>query len=110
VSDPRHPNVHDVIDAPELGLDVPAREAAAMLAKLEAASAVLRVAAACAHETNGHEPEPGPLLTVKQAAALANMSPEEFYRRRRFEPAKVRLGHRTVRVSERKLRRILGGT
>jgi hypothetical protein len=48
-------------------------------------------------------------LTVGQAASLAGLTVEQFYRRKVFRPAIVKLGHRTRRVNERKLRRILAG-
>jgi hypothetical protein len=51
-SPPVRPTLADLLDSPELGLDVPPREAAAMLAKVEAAAAVLRVAAARASKSS----------------------------------------------------------
>jgi hypothetical protein len=50
------------------------------------------------------------MLTVQQAAALAGMTVAQFYRRKGFRPAVVKMGHRTIRVSNRKLRRILTET
>jgi hypothetical protein len=79
------------------------------LAKVEALRE--RIAAA-RHEGNGSEPEPtggDGFVTAEQAASLAGVTVEQFYRRRAFRPAIVKYGHRTMRVNERKLRRILAG-
>lgn len=85
------------------------------LSPAEAASAAADLAtllAALARRAAEREPERtengAALLTVERAAALAGVTVEQFYRRKRFRPACVRLGHRTLRVNERKLRRILG--
>jgi hypothetical protein len=65
------PALAEVIDSPELGLDVPPREAAAMLAKVEAAAAVLRVAAARASEGSGRPVGAGAddMLAAEHASA-----------------------------------------
>jgi excisionase family DNA binding protein len=67
VSDARvHPTLAGVLDRPELGLDVPPREAAAMLAKLAAAAEVLRARLG---------PADGSLLTVEQVATRLAVKP-----------------------------------
>jgi acyl dehydratase len=80
-----------------------------LLAKLAGVVAVLNVAAAA--QTAEHEGRAADgMLTVEQAAALAGVTADQFYRRKRFRSAVVKLGHRTLRVSDRKLRRILAET
>ena len=74
------------------------------LAKLHAAVSVL--AARTVAEPHDDEGESG-MLTVDEAASLAGVSSESFRRRARFRPAVVRLGHRTLRVDAKRLRRIL---
>jgi hypothetical protein len=56
VSDPRHPSVHDVLDAPALALKFDATAAAEMLAKVEGLAAVLREAARAAPPQASAEP------------------------------------------------------
>jgi excisionase family DNA binding protein len=69
-SPPVRPMLADVLDSPELGLDLPPREAAAMLAKVEAAAAVLRVAAARASQGSGRPDGAGAdeMLTAEHAS------------------------------------------
>jgi hypothetical protein len=52
-------------------------------------------------------PDPGKLISVPEAACMAGVTAEQFYRRTAFRPATVKLGHRTMRVDEKRLRRIL---
>jgi hypothetical protein len=47
------------------------------------------------------------MLTVEQAAVIAGVTVAQFHHRAKFRPAKVKLGHRTVRVNRRKLLRII---
>jgi hypothetical protein len=49
------------------------------------------------------------MLEVPEAAHLAGVTVKQFYRRRVFRPAIVKLGHRTARVNASKLHRILAG-
>lgn len=49
------------------------------------------------------------LLTVEAAAKLAGVSREAFLRRKRFRSTIVKIGHRTLRVSEKRLLRVLDG-
>lgn len=58
---------------------------------------------------NGEQPEPGEdgMLTPEAAARIAGLTVDALRRRKAFRPAIVKLGHRTLRVDERKLRRIL---
>ena len=52
-------------------------------------------------------PDPGKLISVADAARMAGVTAEQFYRRTAFRPAIVKLGHRTMRVDEKRLLRIL---
>jgi hypothetical protein len=90
------------------GLPEPAR--LRLLAAAEGVAAVLRLPPTGRPSANGTPSAPGEMLTAQAAAALAGVTPEQFYRRKRFRAAIVRLGHRTLRVDERKLRRILAET
>ena len=102
------PRLTDLLEAPERAMDLTLPEAAALLAKAEGLAAVARarLAAIPAGTRNG---PPDDMLTVPEAAQLAGVTVTQFYRRRVFRPAIVKLGHRTVRVSENRLRRILDG-
>jgi len=79
-------------------------EATDQLGRLQMAVSVLAARATAQPREDHAAPE---MLTVEQAASIAGMSAEAFLRRSRFRPAVVRLGHRTLRVDERKLRRVL---
>ena len=96
------------LDAPDEVSTLPATERAMLATKVSAL--VLALAT-----TRSVDPAPAPdvsaakpgYLTIVQAAELAAVTPEAFRRRNTFRPAIVRLGHRTLRVDERRLRRIL---
>ena len=104
--DPRPvPTLADLLDAPERALDLDPVEAARLLATVGALEAVLRARVA-APERNGDGAEAA-MLSVEQAAGIAGVTVEAFYRRKAFRSSIVKLGHRTRRVNERKLRRIL---
>ena len=82
----------------------------AALAALQGAIAA-RLAAAPVHALNGEAAAASDgLLPVEEAARLAGVTVKEFYRRKALRPAVVKLGHRTIRVNERKLHRILAGS
>jgi excisionase family DNA binding protein len=100
----------DLLDSPELGLDVPPREAAAMLAKVEAAAAVLRVAAARASQGSGRPDGAGAdeMLTADQAARRTGMSKRLLYKKAKADelPFAHRVpGARIVRFSARGIER-----
>ena len=52
-------------------------------------------------------PDQGRLIAVEDAAKMAGVTASQFYRLAAFKPAVVKLGHRTLRVNEARLRRIL---
>jgi hypothetical protein len=81
-----------------------------LLAAAEGVAAVLRLASTAQQPEKRSGSQPGAMLTVPEAAQLAGVTVEQFYRRKRFRPAIVKLGHRTARVDEKKLRRILSET
>jgi hypothetical protein len=58
---------------------------------------------------NGEPPTQDGLLSIEAAARLAGVTREQFLRREAFRPAVVKLGHRTRRVDQKRLRRILTG-
>jgi hypothetical protein len=72
------------------------------LAAIQAAAAALLLSAPT--QNGDHD---GPTVPVEQAAAMASVTVDQFYRRKRFRPAIVTLGHRTKVVNVVKLRRIL---
>lgn len=94
-----------LITEPERALELAPMDAVRLLAQLEGLAAVVRLAAvakpAALPEANGG------LITPVEAARLAGLSVRQLYRRRALRPALVRVGHRTLRVDERKLRRLL---
>jgi hypothetical protein len=102
-------------------LDIDPGEVAGLPAEslpgLLAALAALQTAVAARLATGSQfseasKPEDGSptLIDVQEAAAMAGMTVQQFYRRQRFRRAVVKLGHRTLRVDERKLRRIIAET
>jgi hypothetical protein len=103
------PDVRDLLDDPAAVERMSPAEAAAAFAELAPLVAALaeRMAQREAVPKRAENGADG-LVTVEQAAALAGVTVAQFYRRRAFRPAVVRLGHRTLRVNERKLRRLLG--
>jgi hypothetical protein len=98
----------ELVDRPELALSLAPTDAAAMLAKLAGVVAVLNVAASAQTPPPGERDSDG-MLKPDDAARIAGLTRKEFYRRKVFRPACVKAGHRTLRVNERKLRRILAG-
>jgi hypothetical protein len=101
-------NLAELVDRPELALSLAPTDAAAMLAKLAGVVAVLNVAASMQTPPPDERDGDG-MLKPAEAARIAGLTVKEFYRRKVFRPACVKPGHRTLRVNERKLRRILAG-
>jgi hypothetical protein len=93
---------------PARALELPPAEAAAVLARLAGLVDVLRVAAS-AKAAPPDELDDDGLIKPEDAARIAGLTIREFYRRKVFRPACVKAGHRTLRINERKLRRILAG-
>jgi hypothetical protein len=85
----------------------------AVLPGLLAALAALQTAVAAklagmpAEGRQGDPPASDGLLHVEVGARMAGVTREQFLRRQAFRPTLVKLGHRTIRVDERKLRRVL---
>jgi hypothetical protein len=101
-------NLAELLRDPAAALRFSPEEAAGLLAQLEGVAAVLRLAATAQAPPQEQEKLDG-MLEPAEAARLAGLTVEQFYRRKVFRPAIVRAGHRTRRVNERKLRRILAG-
>jgi hypothetical protein len=81
----------------------------ALLAALASLQTAAAAKLAAVPSPNGeHSPHEG-LIPVEEGARMAGITREQFLRRQAFRGAIVKAGHRTVRVSERKLRRILEG-
>jgi hypothetical protein len=95
----------DLLDNPELGLDVPAREAAAMLATLAAAVEVLRVAAARGEGNGASNGADGDtFLTAAEVGARLGLTERQVYRRQALRAFAVPgLGVGTLRFSARGL-------
>src|SRR5262245_16536221 len=93
---------------PTRALELRPIEAAALLAQVAGLEAVLRVAAGVKSEPPDERDDDGMIKTA-DAARIAGLTVAEFYRRKVFRPACIKAGHRTLRVNERKLRRILAG-
>jgi hypothetical protein len=78
----------------------------AYLAALQSAVAARLQSTAASGRNGADAPEAG-LITVEEAAHMAGVTREQFMRRVVFRPAIAKLGHRTTRVNEMQLRRIL---
>src|SRR5262249_19218624 len=102
------PDLHALLADPAQALELQPAEAAALLARVAGLEAVLRVAAS-ANAAQPDERDGDGLIKPEDAARITGLSLKEFYRRKVFRPACVKAGHRTLRVNERKLRRILAG-
>jgi hypothetical protein len=102
------PSLPDLLTEPARALELASGEAVSLLAQVGALAEVLRIAAARS-SANGEQPKASEdgLLTLEQGARIACVSAEQLRRRRSFRPCIVRLGHRMLRVNERKLRAIL---
>ena len=104
------PTLAELLDSPEGALNLPRHEAVRLLARVGALAEVLRVTVAAGGTGGpGHDPSDDGMLTPQEAARIAGLTVEQFYRRRAFKPAILKVGHRTLRVSEKKLRRIMAG-
>jgi hypothetical protein len=101
--------VTELLDSPEKAVDLPKHEAVRLLARVGALAEVLRVAANASPRAERPEAGDDAMLTPAQAAQVAGLTVPQFYRRKAFRPAIVKAGHRTMRVSEKKLRRIMAG-
>jgi len=102
------PDLPTLLADPARALELPPAEAAAVLARVAGLEAVLRVAAGAMAKPQDERDGDG-MIKPADAARIAGLTVAEFYRRRVFRPACVKAGHRTLRVNERKLRRILAG-
>jgi hypothetical protein len=102
------PDLSALLADPARALELSAAEAAAVLARVAGLEAVLRVAASAKAGQPDERDDDG-LIKPEDAARIAGLTLREFYRRKVFRPACVKAGHRTLRVNERKLRRILAG-
>ena len=79
-------------------------EALLPLAEIAIDIAVARLATA---RKQAPAPDRSRLISAEEAAKMAGVTVAQFYRRVAFKPAIVKLGHRTVRVNESRLRKIL---
>src|SRR5262245_9273555 len=102
------PDLASLLADPVRALELPPEEAAAVLARVAGLEAVLRVAAGARAEPPDDR-DGDDMIKPAEAARIAGLTVAEFYRRKVFRPACVKAGHRTLRVNERKLRRILAG-
>jgi hypothetical protein len=103
------PRPAELLDAPARAMELPQSEAVALLAKVGALAEVLRVRATAPALVEHPEASGDKMLAPAEAARITGLTIAQFYRRRAFRPAIVRAGHRTLRVSEKKLRRIMAG-
>ncbi len=105
------PTMADLLADPAKGLDVPPREAAALLLVLAPVLKALELAAGKGRGTaNGHEPEPSDrLLTPEQAGERLGFSVKQVYRRARRWPFTRHPSEGTLRFSERGLERWMAG-
>jgi hypothetical protein len=102
------PDLASLLSDPGSALELSPAEAAAVLARVAGLEAVLRVAAGAKAEPP-EEREGDGMIEPEDAARIAGLTLAQFYRRKALRPACVKVGHRTLRVNERKLRRILAG-
>lgn len=97
---------------PVLGLSpadvakMPAEQVPALLAALAGLQTAAAARLAVPSRNDPHSTPDG-LILVEEAARMAGVTCEQFLRRKAFRPAVVKLGHRTTRVNEKRLRRIL---
>jgi len=103
------PTLNDLARDPALAADLSAAVRLRLLATAEGIAAVLRQPPTPPSHNGEAQAGHDDRLTAEQAAAMAGLTVPQFYSRKVFRPAIVKLGHRTLRVSERKLRRILAG-
>jgi hypothetical protein len=102
------PDLASLLANPSRALELPPTEAAAVLAQVAGLEAVLRVAAGAVAKPSDERDGDG-MIKPADAARIAGLTVAEFYRRKVFRPACVKAGHRTLRINERKLRRIIAG-
>jgi hypothetical protein len=101
------PTLNDLARDAALAAGLPEPERLRLLALAEGIAGVLRAPRDQGSPSREGEPDGEGMLTVEQAAGMAGVTVEQFYRRTLFRAAIVKLGRRTIRVNERKLRRIL---
>ena len=102
------PDLSTLLADPARALELPPAEAAVVLARVAGLADVLRIAAGARAEPPDERDGDG-MIKPEEAARIAGLTLAQFYRRKVFRPACVKAGHRTLRVNERKLRRILAG-
>src|SRR5512134_1110287 len=95
------PTVAELLEQPELGLRLEPGPAASLLAQLEGAAAVLRVAASRPEASRSGDLRPDRLLTVETVAERMGMTPKQVYARAAGWSFAVRPSKGTLRFSER---------
>jgi hypothetical protein len=98
---------------PTLGLDpaavasLPPEALPGLLATLAALQAAVAARLAATPVGSGDDCAADGLISAEAAARMAGVTREQFLRRQAFRPTVKKLGHRTIRVDERRLRRLL---
>ena len=110
---PQPTHVGILRSAPVLGLSpadvakMPAEAMPGLLVELGALHGAALAHLAAMPSRNGDRSPADGLITTEEAARMAGVTAEQFARRLVFKPALVKLGHRTTRVNEKRLCRIL---